>query len=108
MISIPPRGKAVQFNLTVSNLVSLNATLQLQTFITGFVNGYLVLTLIAPNGARATLSSGYGGAFLSVFNGTVWVDSSLNFVGSTIFVAGFTAPVLRPVGSLDSLAGDGK
>jgi len=41
-------------------------------------------------------------------NGTIWSDQSLNEVGSNVFVNGFPAPVLRPVGSLDALVSGGR
>ena len=44
---------------------------------------------------------------LNVFNGTIWSEA-VNSVGSNVFVNDFTAPVLRPVGSLDSIVGDEK
>ena len=41
----------------------------------------------------------------SIFNGTIWSDQSVNLVGNQVFVNGFTAPVLRPAGSLNALVG---
>jgi len=52
------------------------------------------------------LLSGSVVLLLNVFNGTIWSDEAVNSVGSHVFVNDFTAPVLRPVGSLDSIVGD--
>ena len=108
-LSLPPGGSVIVSNITVSNVESLNITaLQLQTFISGTLNGNFSITLISPSGTPAVLLSESLVPISNIFNGTIWSDQSVNIVGSQIFVNGFTAPVLRPKGSLNALVGGGQ
>jgi len=78
-LSLPPGESTIISNMTVSGVDSLNITaLQLQTFISGTLNGEFSITLVAPNGTPAIMLASSTTNLFDISNGTIWSDQSMN------------------------------
>ena len=98
-LSLPPGGSVIVSNITVSNVDSLNITaLQLQTFISGTLNGNYSITLISPSDTHVFLSRSLV-SISNIFNGTIWSDESVKLAESRYFVDGFTPPCAATSGA---------
>ncbi|CAM2067609.1 Proprotein convertase P-domain-containing protein [Sulfidibacter corallicola] len=66
----------------------------------------VAMSLESPAGTRVTLTSGNGGSFRDLFDGTRWDDQADEPVSDAFFTDGQTAPELIPEGALGAFVGE--
>lgn len=79
--------------------------LDVTTRIPHSASGDIEASLTSPLGTTVQLTSGYGGAFSNVFDGTRFDDQSGNDAATFAFADGATAPDLRADGGMSNFIG---
>ena len=107
--------------LTVAGAGSYLWDLNLKTLLTHTSSGQLQITLKSPTGTISTMTTGNGGTFDNVFNGTVWDDdadpgneapfpgntfAASNLVTDTVFADNVPKPTLVPEEAMGAFIGE--
>jgi subtilisin-like proprotein convertase family protein len=97
---------SVSDTVLVSGADGFTCGVELFTDITHTFNSDLEITLVAPSGTIATITTDNGGGNDDVFAGTLWTSLSNNAVTDFVYTNGVAVADLQPEGSLAAFLGE--